>query len=118
MATILHITSRQAWVDVQAVGRYEATSLRSQGYIHCSKHDQVVDVANFLFRGQSDLVLLCIDSDEVRAEVRYENCEGGDKLFPHVYGPINLDSVTDVLPFNPDANGVFELPHAVRAMDG
>ncbi len=118
MPTILHITSRQAWDDAQEVGHYEAPSLHSQGYIHCSTQEQVVGVANIRFKDHAELVLLCIESDEVGAEIRYENCEGGTKLFPHVYGQINLGSITNVVPFKPNPEGVFELPEAVRAMYG
>lgn len=110
MSTILHITSRGVWRDAQTCGEYRAPSLESQGFIHCSKPEQVAGVANFLFQGRTDLVLLCIDSNHVKPEIRYENLEGGQKLFPHVYGPINVDSVTAVLSFLPNADGLFELP--------
>jgi hypothetical protein len=44
------------------------------------------------FRGQTGLALLSIDTDKVRAEIRYENLEGGQQLFPHIYGEINADA--------------------------
>jgi len=110
MTTILHITSRQAWCEAQESGQYRAPSLDSQGYIHCSTPDQVIDVANFLFRGQADLVLLCLESGKVRPKIRYENLEGGQKLFPHVYGPIDVASVTRVLDLVPGEDGTFALP--------
>lgn len=62
-----------------------------------------------MFRAQKGLVLLCIDSDKVQAEIRYEGTEGGE-LYPHIYGPLNIDSVIEVLKFEPDENGMFELP--------
>jgi len=85
MEKILHITSRQAWCDAQTAGRYEAPSLHSQGFIHCSTREQVIDVANFLFKGQDDLIFLYIDSQMVSAEIRYECLHGGEDLFPHIY---------------------------------
>ena len=115
MAIILHITKRHQWEQAKAVGQYEAPSLHSHGFIHCSKPDHLIPVANFLFRGQSNLVLLCINTELVEPEVRYENLEGGDKLFPHVYGPLNLDAVTEVLDFEPRSDGTFELPEALAA---
>lgn len=41
---------------------------------------------------------------------RYENLEGGDEPFPHVYGAIELAAVIRVWPFRPDRDGRFELP--------
>lgn len=112
MTTILHISSSADWLSAQPTGNYEADSLSSQGFIHCSRPDQVLGVVNSnnRFEGQNELLLLCIDPDQVVAEIRYENLEGGDNLFPHIYGPLNLDSVTDVLEFVRDNNGVFTLP--------
>ncbi|MEM9419723.1 MAG: DUF952 domain-containing protein [Planctomycetota bacterium] len=116
MPIILHITQEQAWSDAQAEGRYEAPSLHSQGFIHCSTNEQVLDVANVLFKDQTDLVLLCINRDKIVPEVRYENCEDGDRLFPHIYGPLNLDAVLDIVPFTADDDGSFQLPRQVDRM--
>ena len=114
MAVILHIARRKDWIEAQASGSYRADSLATQGFIHCSTPHQVIAVANFIFRGQSDIVLLTIDTDMVVAEIRVENLEGGDKLFPHIYGPLNLDAVTQVGDFNPLSDGTFELPEILR----
>jgi uncharacterized protein (DUF952 family) len=55
-------------------------------------------------------VLLEIDARQVRAEIRYENCEGGQEAFPHIYGALNLDSVVRVLTFEPGEDGRFAMP--------
>ncbi len=114
MNTIVHITSRDAWQAAQHAGRCEAASLHSEGFIHCSTREQVVAVANRLFKGREDLLLLRIDADRVTHEIRRENLSGGEDLYPHIYGPINLDAVIDVLPFACEADGTFELPAALR----
>lgn len=101
------------WEQALQVGRYEADSLGAQGFIHCSKPEQVVSVANIKFCGQKGLVLLCIDTDKVASEIRYENCEGGNELFPHIYGPLDLDAVTYVCEFQPLSDGMFELPEGL-----
>ena len=90
--------------------RYETDSLHARGFIHCSKPEQVISVANFKFRCQTDLVLLYIDTDKVTSEIRYENCEGGNELFPHIYGPLNIEAVTHVCDFQPLSDGKFALP--------
>ena len=108
MAIILHITGREAWS--RAAGAYRTEMLPTEGFIHCSTTEQVIQVANTRFRGQRGLVLLSIDTNKVRAAIRYENLEGGQQLFPHIYGEINADAVVSVTAFEPGADGYFTLP--------
>ena len=110
MAIIFHITKSVAWARAEAVGIYRGNMFPIDGFIHCSTRDQVIQVADVRFRGQTGLVLLAIDTDKVATEIRYENLEGGQQMFPHIYGEINLDSVTQVLKFEPGADGYFALP--------
>ena len=110
MATIFHITKRQEWGKARREGSYEPPSLASEGFIHCSTSDQVVRTANRLFRGQTGLVLVEIDTDRVEAEVKYENCEGGQEDFPHIYGSLDSDSVVHVMGFEPGEDGSFVMP--------
>jgi uncharacterized protein (DUF952 family) len=98
------------WEQAQKSGWYEADSLRVQGFIHCSKPDQILSVANSNFCGQEELVLLCIDTDKVASEIRYENCTGDSELFPHIYGPLSIDAVISVSEFQPLSDGMFVLP--------
>lgn len=108
---IYHITSRTSWLAAQKPGEYTADSLAAQGFIHCSKADQVVHVANTWYASQRGLVLLEIDETRLKSEVRWEpGTDKPDELFPHIYGPLNLDAVTQVYGFEPDRNGQFSLP--------
>jgi uncharacterized protein (DUF952 family) len=54
-------------------------------------------------------VILCIDADKVKAEIRYEKAENGE-FFPHIYGELNVDAVYEVIGFEPGADGFFEFP--------
>lgn len=110
---LLHIATAPDWEAARTRGRYETASLEQQGFIHCSMPDQVLRVADFLFRGRKDLVLLSIDPKRLGAEVCYENLDGGGDLFPHVYGAVELDAVVDVHPFPPGPEGCFELPEGL-----
>ncbi len=107
---ILHITTRAAWETAVANGQYAAESLDSEGFIHCSTPAQVLGPANALYHGQRGLVLLCINSERVQAPIVYEDCYETGQLFPHVYGPLNLEAVTAVLEFPPNLDGSFSLP--------
>jgi uncharacterized protein (DUF952 family) len=110
MSTIFHITKRVEWARAEREGSYRAPSLASEGFIHCSRSDQVIRTADRLFHGQTGLVLLEIEPRRVKAEIRHENCEGGQELFPHIYGALDLDSVVRVLAFEPGEDGSFAMP--------
>jgi uncharacterized protein (DUF952 family) len=111
MSVILHLTSVSAWEFAQRIGEYRAPSLESEGFIHCSLVEQIADVANAWFAGQSGLVLLVLDLTRLRPEVRFEaGADRPDRLFPHVYGPINLDAVIRVLDYQPGQDGRFSTP--------
>jgi uncharacterized protein (DUF952 family) len=45
--------------------------------------------------------------------MRYENTEGGDERFPHLYGALEVAAVVDTLAFRPAADGTFSLPRGV-----
>ncbi len=110
MAIIFHITTREAWDRATAEGNYRTPLLPVEGFIHCSTRDQVVQVANLRFRGQTGLVLLAINTDRVKAEILYEDLAGEAQKFPHIYGELNIDAVAQVVEFEPGEEGYFALP--------
>jgi uncharacterized protein (DUF952 family) len=116
---ILHITTAPEWEAAQEAGEYRAPSLDTEGFIHCSLPTQVTHVADWFYRDVEDLVLLCIEPDELTSELRWEpsaDSFAGD--FPHVYGPIALAAVIEVLPWKRGADG-FELPDRIHhLLDG
>ena len=113
-ATIFHVTTRAQWEHAQATGTYRGDTLDTQGFIHCSTAAQVAGVANAIFRGRQDLILLRIDSTRVQPEIRYEPPTAPEnERFPHIYGPLNADAVLETLPFEPGPDGSFRLPKGV-----
>ncbi len=99
-AVIFHIAS-QADIDACNTGKfYRCASLQSEGFIHCCKADQLAGVVERYYADVPDLLVLTIDPDQLSAELVYENTVGGDELFPHIYGEINMDSVTDISPLS------------------
>jgi uncharacterized protein (DUF952 family) len=108
---IYHITSKIDWETARKTGAYRGDTLATEGFIHCSDEEQITTVANARFKGQAGLVLLCIDPIQVGPHIVRENLEGGQALFPHIYGPLNLDAVSNVVAFEPGENGLFELPN-------
>lgn len=104
MGLIYHIASGADWERAQAIGEYTTSTrgvtLAQQGYLHASTADQVAGVAPF-YRGDEGLVLLVINEDKVIPEIRYEAVPDRDQPFPHIYGPLNVDAVERVYPFDP-----------------
>jgi uncharacterized protein (DUF952 family) len=110
---IYHVTAAVDWQAAQAHGEYRLStrgkSLEDVGFIHASTAQQVCRVADAIYRGVHGLVLLVIDRERVGAPIREESVETGGERFPHIYGPLNLDAVIQVLPFEPGADGRFSL---------
>ena len=142
---IFHIVKRIEWEDAVRRGRYAPESLRVEGFIHCSSPAQVIDTANRFYRGQKDLIVLCIDETRAVAELRYEaplmptgvggkrnltpnpfprvkgdqktdvRPEGPKELFPHLYGQLNVDAVVRIVELVCEADGSFRLLDGLRA---
>ena len=105
---IFHIAVAREWAD--ATTAYRPEDLEDEGFIHCSTASQVMKVARRLFRGRADLVLLRIDPDLVDPEIRLENLDGGDELYPHIYGELDLSAVTGLEPLAVGEDGEFITP--------
>jgi uncharacterized protein (DUF952 family) len=112
---VFHIAERAAYVAALENGAYEADSLASEGFIHCSTRAQVLRTAARFFRGRKNLALLCIDSAALGATLRFETADG--ELFPHCYGPIPLHAIVAALDFPSQRDGSFELPDELSVID-
>jgi uncharacterized protein (DUF952 family) len=100
MSIIYHITTKSEWQAAQATGKYEAFSLKDEGYIHCSEERQVDDVLKRYFKTKTDLLKLVIDTNKLSSPLIYDWSPSIEDTFPHIYGPINVDAVTEVIPIS------------------
>lgn len=113
MANIFHIIPKADWQEALRKGEYAPTSLKSEGFIHCSHTDQIEGVANSLYHGRKDLLLLRIYEPDVEAKVVHEpplEIPMSGLIFPHIYGPLNLDAVDKVFDFPCNDLGKFKNP--------
>ena len=119
---ILHLLSRESWAEAQANGQLVAPSVATEGFAHCSTEHQMVGVANKYYRGVNNMVLLSIDPAKLMSQVKFEppaHIDGSpalphEPLFPHIYGPINLDAVSEVIEFPCDDHGTFTTPAQLK----
>lgn len=93
---IYHITAQQEWKAAQVKGYYEAPSLKTEGFIHCSKAEQVKGVLERYYSGQTELLKLTIDPARLSSPLKFELAPSVNEEFPHVYGPINLEAVVSM----------------------
>ncbi|PSB04633.1 DUF952 domain-containing protein [Merismopedia glauca] len=103
---IYRITNNYDWDLAQKNGYFVSADLNLEGFIHCSSIDQVVEVANRLYKGQTNLLLLEIEETRLSATLKWEDTHGSGELFPHVYGTIALDAIARCLNFQPNVAGL------------
>lgn len=107
---IYHILSVEDWQN-QAPGQpYRGDTLDTEGFIHCTGEvEWLLRVANRFYRASpANFVILCIDPACVQATVQWEAAD--QHIFPHIYGPLNLDAVVNVVQFPRAVTGQFLMP--------
>jgi uncharacterized protein (DUF952 family) len=100
MAIIYHVTTAKAWEAAKKHGAYEADSLATEGFMHCSEGHQVAGVLQRYFKGKENLVQLTIDTDVVQHRLQYDVAPSLNEAFPHIYGPLNIEAVLEVVPID------------------
>lgn len=98
---LFHLVSPQDWQQAQAAGIYRPTSLETEGFIHFSDAHQIRFVHKNLYHERDDLLLLVIDETRLDSPLRWEAPAGSiaanEQRFPHLYGPLNLNAVLQVI---------------------
>src|SRR3954454_22018519 len=98
LSRFYHLALREDWEEaLRTGGPYSRStlgkSLADEGFIHCSFAHQVQVIADAVYRGRKDVVLLTIDPSRLGQEVRIEAAADIEQRFPHTYGPLPLDAV-------------------------
>jgi glutathione S-transferase len=110
---IFHIAEASDWQLAQVSGDYRVSTrgrtLADDGFIHAARREQVLAVAEAFYADAGPLVLLGIDPTRLSSPVRDDEVASG-LVFPHVYGPIDLEAVVTVAPLERGADGRFVLP--------
>ena len=98
---IYHLTTLHEWEEAQDRGVYEPSSFQREGFIHCSTEDQLDSVMKKHFQQHENLVKLVIDPARVTQKLQYDFNEQSKQEFPHIYGPLNLEAVTQIVFLDP-----------------
>lgn len=97
------------WHEAQRDGFFRGAPVDlADGYIHFSTAEQVRETAAKHFAGQSDLMLLSVQAQELGAALKWEPSRGG-ALFPHLYAPLPVSAVFSAvrLPLAADGGHIF-----------
>lgn len=102
MRTIIITTTPSLWAAAQKTGNYTQSTLDKNitevGFIHATNPDQTAAMLNRRFKQRNDLLLLLVNVDKIRSEVKFEpTLSGTPGLFPHIYGPLNVDAVYKIV---------------------
>jgi uncharacterized protein (DUF952 family) len=106
--TVYHIATEDDWRAAEAAGSYRGgAAARSDGFLHFSTAEQIVESAAKHWAGRAG-VLLAVEAAKLGASLTWEPSRGG-KLFPHVYGDVSLTAVLSARPLilGPDGRHVF-----------
>jgi uncharacterized protein (DUF952 family) len=97
MLIIYHVTAKSEWKAALKKGFYEAASLATEGFIHCSEKHQVTGVLERYFKDKTNLIKLVIETGKLTSPYVQEWSPSAKDTFPHIYGPINLDAVVETV---------------------
>lgn len=96
---IYHIVLPSRWAEFDGKEFYEAESLGTEGFIHCSYDNQLAGVIERYYRDVPEILVLTIDPEKLTSDLVIEESTGGE-FFPHIYGPINRSAVIEINPRN------------------
>lgn len=112
---IYKIATQASYSPARQTGTYAGMPVDdADGYMHFSTAEQLRDTLRLHFAGQSELVLLAVQTSALGEDLVWEPSRGG-ALFPHLYGgPLKTSAVQWEAPLSVAADGSCILPEAVR----
>ena len=110
---VYKISSSAMLQEARGRGRFDGSADDARdGFIHLSAGHQVAGTLAKYFAGQRDLVLLAVDPERLGERLRWEESRDGE-LFPHLYGPLDLDHVISVEALVLQEDDTHRLPQGV-----
>ncbi len=101
-----HLVAEPYYESSAASADYTPEDFANDGFIHCTDGvENVIATANRYCREDDRaFIVLVIDKEKLDAEVKYEDAE---QIYPHIYGPLNRDSIVSELPVKRAEDGTF-----------
>ena len=103
---IIHFALKDEWDEESKKGFYGESCLTREKFISCYNVSDIEKIKP-KFSTLKDYVLLCIDENKLNSEIKYENYQNSVFVEPNIYGKINTDAVSHVLPYTFDSEDNF-----------
>ena len=106
---IFKLVNKTIWQEAEDKGVFKGAGIDLEdGYIHFSTAEQVVETAKLHYKGQENLLLVAVSTQNLSDKFIYEASRGGS-LFPHLYEPLELKHVAWKKPL-PLVDGQHQFP--------
>lgn len=92
---IYHIVLPSIWEEFKNKDLYEADSLRSDGFIHCSFAEQLDAVLKRYYGDADRVVVLSVDTEKLSSPLVQEPSTNNE-AYPHIYGKINRSAIVGI----------------------
>lgn len=92
---IYHVVLPEVWEEYRTRPSYQAESLQTEGFIHCSYKEQLEGVLKRYYKDAGRVLVLHIETDKLRSKLVEEPSTGGEN-YPHLYGRLNHNAVVKV----------------------
>eukprot|EP01100_Stratorugosa_tubuloviscum_P009648 TRINITY_DN403_c1_g1_i1.p1 TRINITY_DN403_c1_g1~~TRINITY_DN403_c1_g1_i1.p1 ORF type:complete len:116 (-),score=38.77 TRINITY_DN403_c1_g1_i1:42-389(-) len=101
MEYLYHIVLESDWYEIQLRKFYEPESLATVNFIHLSTEKQIEGTLKRFFIDKN-VVILKIEVSKLTSTLKWDPVEHEEDgqikqyLFPHLYGPLNLESLHSI----------------------
>ncbi len=92
---IYHIVLPDVWEEFKDETFYEAASLQTEGFIHCSFAVQLDAVLARYYSDARDVLVLTVETEKLTSRLVNEPSTNNE-IYPHIYGTINRDAIVSV----------------------
>lgn len=92
---IYHIVLPEVWENFKDKEEYEAESLRTEGFIHCSFTQQLDGVLQRYYSNAEKVLILSLDAEKLTSKLVNEPSTNNE-IYPHIYGKINKSAIVEI----------------------
>lgn len=92
---IYHIVTPEIWEKFKDEYEYEAESLKTEGFIHCSYRNQLDAVLERYYKTAGKVLILEINPHLLTSKLVAEPSTNRE-IYPHIYGKINKSAIVNV----------------------